>query len=144
MGTIYYGACHDCKVQINLDKFYSWYGYESELNQIDKETLDDFKSDGFIYRTLRLHYFIGKHQGHRLGVYTEHDDLNYKEVYPWPIVKEGAVDEIDFTDPKASRLIVKTKHGDIFLDIRPDGVNCFRFVGNRLDTLLLPAKKKQE
>ena len=146
MGTVYYGACHDCEQKIDLDKFYSWYGYTDELTSIDHESLADFHNDGFIYRTLRLHFFIGKHNGHRLGVYTEHESNieEYTQVYPWPHGQEDQVDEIDFTDTKAGRLIIKTKFGKVFIDIRKEDVNCFRFkhgiesADSRVDTVLLP------
>ena len=146
MGTTYYGACHDCKQKIDLDNFYSWYGNTEELTSIDCEILANFHNDGFIYRALRLHFFIGKHNGHKLGVYIEdtHGIDDYVLVYPWPRQKEDQVAEIDFTDPKASRLIIKTKFGNIVIDVRGKDVNCFRFKNNiessdkRVDTVLLP------
>ena len=151
MGTIYYGVCHDCKQYIDLDKFYSWSAYpadDHDYADIDQETLQEYHNDGFIYRSLRLHFFMTRHRGHRIGVYTEHEifdrliEEEYEQVYPWPGAGEKQADIIDFTDPKADRLVIKTVHGDIFLDVRSDGINCFRFInGERVDTLVLPFKK---
>src|SRR3989304_4557702 len=131
MGTIYYVACDDSKIRADLDKFYSWSAYlseDSDYADLDRESLDEYKEGFWVYRALRLHFFLAHHQFHRVGVTTEHNDsrMEYKEVMPWPAKLEGQCDEIDFTDPKADRLIIKTKYGEIFLDVREDGLNCFR------------------
>lgn len=153
MGTCYYGVCHDCKEYIDLDKFYSWSAYKGENSDyadLDKEDLNEYKNNYFIYRSLRLHFFMAKHPGHRIEVMTEHNDIfyegsGYKQVYPWPSKGRDAIEVLDFTDPKAGRLIVRTKYGDIYLDVRNDGINCFRFVkGVRKDTLLLKAPKSKK
>ncbi len=143
MGICYYCVCHDCKEYIDLDKFYSWSAYsddDSGYADIDKEDFDDYKNDGFIYRSLRLHYFIAKHPGHRIEVLTENhfETDNLKEVYPWPSLGIEGYDEIDFTDPKSGRIVIKTSIGNIFIDKKSDGINCFRTVGGkRVDTMLL-------
>ena len=160
MGTCYYGVCHDCKEYIDLDKFYGWNPGHRSIADIDKEDLAEWFSGSWVYRSMRLHYFIGLHNGHRIAVVDEHswegwadkhpDHIAvWKEIAPWPHQSETASDMIDFTDPKAGRLVIKTKFGDITLDVRRDGVNCFRFAGaetaaNRIDTLLLPATKRAE
>lgn len=148
MGTLLYGVCHDCREFIDLGKFYSWFRYASsdyDYNSIERENLHDYFKEGWVYRTLRLHVFIAHHKGHRLGVYSEYElealEGEYTEVAPEPGGTESAQDSIDFTDPNAGRLIVRTKFGDIFLDVHDDGVNCFRFVdGERIDTKILGEK----
>ncbi|MCP3685397.1 MAG: hypothetical protein GY861_22325 [bacterium] len=145
MGTCYYGICKDCKEFIALDKFYSWCPWKTEAD-IEREDIDEYKNDGsFIYRSFRLHYFMNKHNGHRIGVYTERhvdddgDFENYKEVCPWPEKGRKTYDEIDLTDPKFGRAKIKTSIGDLMIDKRKDGINCFFFVANkRIDTLILP------
>ena len=158
MGTMWYVRCLDCKEYMDLDKFYSFVAYRQDwcgYASIDKENLDDYKNDGFIYRSLRLHFFIDQHRGHRIAVENKHeaedwldvagDQQEYRQVFPWPAPGNEAQDVIDFTDPKAGRLIIKTRFGDIFMDHRNDGVNCFRFVdGERIDTLLLPKQERTE
>lgn len=155
MGTTYYGYCDDCKTKIDLDKFYSWSAYsdDREVADIEKENLDDFRNDGWIYRSLRLHWFMQKHDSHRQGVCTEHDLVRdgYAEQGKWPRAGNDSHDEIDWTDPKAGRLVIRTRYGEVFLDYLPASsfsgvqepqnkgrVNCFRFTRNgREDVLLL-------
>ena len=153
MGTTTYCLCHDCKNYIDLDKFYSFAscapgGYAD----IDKEDLSEF-GKGFIYRSLRLQYFIRTHTDHRIGVHTEHDveqfgwydsgDGGWIEQFPWPRKAYGETDSVDFSDPKASRLVVKTKYGEVYLDVRVDGVNCWSMAdGPRRDLRIIPADKK--
>ena len=105
MGTIYYGLCLDCKHQIDLDKFYSWSAPNSaDYANLKAQNLNDFANTGFIYRSLRLHFFMSRHQGHRLGVYSEHEidhkfkEDKFKEVYSWPRSGEEQVDKSDFTN----------------------------------------------
>jgi hypothetical protein len=145
MSIEYFGVCHDCEEYIDLDKFYSWSSYskDSDYADIDKENLDYYKNDGFIYRSLRLHFFMEKHPGHRIEVldwdkfYDSGKKDIYKQVFHWPKAGDSQDDVIDFTDPKSGRLTIKTKHGELNIDIRSDGINCFR-----VDTLLLPNIKK--
>ena len=161
MGTIYYCLCHDCRNYIDLDKFYSFAAYKDDewgskgYADIDKEDLESY-GPHFVYRTLRLQYFIYKHTDHRIGVHTEHDveqfdwytqdgdkpGCKWKEQFPWPSPGRDAHDTIDFTDPKAGRLIVNTRHGTVYLDVRSDGLNCFTFDSNekRTDTMLIRKK----
>jgi hypothetical protein len=141
MGICYYGVCLDCKEYIDLDKFYSFSPWKSHAD-IDKENFDEYKTDSYIYRSLRLQWFISQHDGHRLSVGTEHElDIfgnDYKEVFPWPSMGEHARDEIDLTDPKFGSVVLKTKYGDIYINKMGNRLSCFRFVkGKRIDTLLL-------
>ena len=159
MGTIYYCLCHDCKAYVDLDKFYSFSCYEADVfgvrshADIDKERLEEFGA-GFVYRSLRLQYFMRTHTDHRLGVHTEHDvekfdwyddedDIKWKEEIPWPRSGHGVDDTIDLTDPKVGRIVMKTRFGELYIDHRVDGLNCFRFDadGKRVDVMLLEAKK---
>jgi hypothetical protein len=123
MGTTYYGICHDCREFIDLDKFYGWnvVGAGREYADIDKEDLSRFNA-GWVYRSLRLHFFLARHDGHRLSVRTEHafegwlaitedKEKPWKEVAPWPQSHDEATETIDFSDPKAGRLFVKTVFG---------------------------------
>lgn len=83
MGTVYYGVCHDCKQYIDLDKFCSW-----GVLPLPDDDMDDFKTDDWIFRTLRLHAFIYAHNGHRIKICSETDDsfyrYDFKEQFPWP------------------------------------------------------------
>ena len=84
MGVIYYGMCLDCKQYVDLGKFYSRAGYAGTYNQLKEELekdLNEYKNDDFIYPSLKLHFFIQEHQGHRLGIYDENDfdDMNYPD-----------------------------------------------------------------
>jgi hypothetical protein len=159
MGTTTYGLCHECKNYVDLDKFYSFATCTSGgYADIDKETLDEFIQEhdtGWVYRSMRLQYFLKAHTDHRVGVHTEHDieqfgwydgDNNggWVEQFPWPhkTYGEGVTDGVDFTDPKAERLVINTKHGDVYLDVRTDGVNCWSMSGGpRRDFLIIPAKQ---
>ena len=92
MGTCYYGVCHDCRQFVDLDKFYGWAPWR-DWADLDKEDLDKFKG-GWIYRSMRLHFFLHLHNGHRVGVYTEHDierfepkELQHGSLFP-PTWKE--------------------------------------------------------
>lgn len=137
MGTTYYGYCDDCRVKIDLDRFYSWSAYseDREVADIEKENLSEYANEGWIYRSIRLHWFIDKHNGHRQGVCTEHDFERdaYEETGKWPRSGATTGETIDWTDPKAGRLVIRSKYGDIYLDYLPAGpsqkatVNCFRF-----------------
>ena len=154
MGVIYYGLCHDCKNYIDLDKFYSFAVIDDASNaDLCKENLDEYGDNkGFIFRSLRLQSFIKAHRDHRIGVHTEHtveefwydrDDAKdeWKEQMKWPMKAwgEGSQDGIDFTDPKAERLEVRTRLGTIYIDVRYDGVNCWTMDGGpRRDWLILP------
>lgn len=146
MGLCYDGVCHDCKERIDLDKFYSFSSWRIDAYaDIEKENLDEYKNDGFIYRSLRLHFFMEQHPGHRIQVLTENNDTHdkYKEVYPWPLPGSTRSDVIDFTDPKVGRVVINTKYGFLCLDVRRDGVNVWtRLKGvGRVDTLVVPADK---
>ena len=142
MGVIYYALCDDCREYINLDKFYSFCPIRT-IQDIEVEDLTEYGA-GFIYRSLRLHFFMSHHVAHRVGVYHEDDCAtrrqHFTEVFHWPTGGETGTDSIDLRDRNAPRLVVRTAFGDVYLDTRNDGINCFRFVnGERVDTLLLPA-----
>jgi len=146
MGDCYYGICHDCKRYIDLDKFYAWRTYKgADHSTIDNTKLEDYKNDSWIYRALRLHIFLSSHNGHRVGVYPEHDidedELKEsKEQYPWPEGLRDLIERIDLT-PSVGRLIINTRLGEIFIDDRSDDINCFRFIdGKRVDTKILTKK----
>jgi len=149
MGTCYYAVCHECKKYIDLDKFYGWATYNgADPCTIDKVDLADYKKDGWIYRALRLHIFLYAHNGHKLGVYSEHEAENVsseheserdklEEQYPWPSGLKYLTEQIDMS-PSIGRLIITTRFGDIVIDDRGSDINCFRFVdGERIDTQLL-------
>lgn len=151
MGVCYYGICHGCKQYIDLDKFYSFASCEGAVEAIanlDKEDLAFYQQENFTYRSLRLFTFMHLHKGHCVEVQNEHDFFElreyeydkWKEVYPWPRPNSECLDLIHWDDPKAGRLIIRTRLGEITLDYLPQGINCFRFVnGERVDTLLLPS-----
>ena len=69
------------------------------------------------------------------------DDL--VEVCPWPGKRNESVETLDWSDPCSGRLVIKTNLGDIFLDKRDDGINCFCHTedGKRKDVLLFPSKE---
>lgn len=140
MGTCYFGICHDCKQFIDLDKFYGWNAYQgADHATIEKTKLKDYKTDGWIYRAMRLHIFLYSHNGHRLGVYSGHEtNLEVlQEQYPWPAGLRSLVETIDMV-PSINRLIINTPWGEIFIDKRGKDINCFRFInGKRVDTVLL-------
>ena len=141
MGTIYYGVCHDCKKFIDLGKFSDWRSYEdADHATIEKTSLEDYKTDHWICRTLRLHIFLYQHNGHRIGVYTEHDfDVqdDYTEQFPWPSGLRKLTEEIDMM-PSVDRVVINTPLGQIYIDNRKDDINCFRWIdGKRVDTKLL-------
>ena len=140
MGTCYLGICHDCKQFIDLDKFYGWNAYQGADNStIEKTELEDYKTDGWIYRAMRLHIFLYTHNGHRVGVYSEHetDRDGLQEQYPWPVGLKSLVERIDMV-PSIDRLIINTPFGEIIIDKRGKDINCFRFInGKRVDTVLL-------
>lgn len=144
MGTCYRGICHDCKQYVDLDKFYGWSAYQdADHATIEKTELEKYKNDGWIYRAMRLHIFINTHQGHRVGVYSEHEmDLDgLKEQYHWPTGLRSLVEKIDMV-PSLDRLVISTRFGEIFIDQRGKDINCFRFVdGKRVDTVLLDSGK---
>lgn len=140
MGTYYYGVCHDCGRYIDLDKFYGWAAYKNADHcTIEKTELDDYKTNGWIYRALRLHIFLYTHNGHKVGVYDEHniDICELKESFPWPVGLKDLTKKIDMS-PSVGRLIINTRFGEIVIDDRGHDINCFRFVdGKRVDTKLL-------
>ena len=140
MGTIYYGICHDCKQYVNLDKFYSWRSYQdADHSSIDNTNLEEFKTNGWISKALRLHIFLHAHNGHRIGVYTEHDCLHedMQEQFPWPDSLKRLTEYIDMS-PLVDRVMIKTSLGDIYIDDRGEDINAFRFInGIRVDTSLL-------
>lgn len=141
MSLLFYGVCLDCKEHIDLDKFYSWSAYcgeDSGYADIDKEDLSNY-GEFFVYRSLRLHLFMEKHQGHRIGVYTNNEIEigDTKEVFPWPGSGNTQDDTVDFSDPKAGRLTIKTRLGDVFIDDLGRYINCFRHInGVRHDVIL--------
>ena len=144
MGTCYCCICHDCKKFIDLDKFYSWAALaNADHSNLDNEDLEDYKTDGWIYRALRLQLFIHSHNGHKIEVCTEHyfDGLNdhdgYSEQYPWPKGLRKFTEEIDMP-PSIDRIIINTHLGKLYIDNRKDDINCFRSInGKRVDTKLL-------
>ena len=146
MGTCYKGACHDCEQYIDLEKFYSLCLPFSAVD-IQTEDLSEYYNEHFIYHTLRLHMFLGHHRGHRFGVYSEMEPSgqaieDYQETFAMPFKKHHPDDVIDLRDVNVPRITLQTRHGEVHLDTRPDGLNCFRFVGGeRIDTLLLGAKE---
>jgi hypothetical protein len=98
MSTFFYGCCLDCKQKIFLDKFYDWASTESltwrngfnapmtakplqDYCALDDEDFANF-DHLWVWKSLKLHWFINKHQGHRVGVWNEHDDFvwDLKEV----------------------------------------------------------------
>lgn len=106
MGVLYYGVCLDCKQYIDLDKFYSFAGIQ-DPSVWDEQRIEFIKDnayspvENFIFRSLRLQYFMKEHTGHRIGVYDEYrftgapdpldytfdselDESKYQEVHPWP------------------------------------------------------------
>jgi hypothetical protein len=150
MGTLYYGVCKDCKRYIELDKFYSWSAYsDADHLTIDSTDLEEYKTDRWLYRALRLHIFLKAHNGHRVGVYTEHefdvvDEKEFVEQFPWPAGLKHLTEKIEMA-PSLDRLIIKTRLGDIYIDDTRNTVNCFRFVdGKRVDTVLLEKLHKEE
>ena len=139
MSTLYYGVCQDRKIFIDLDKFYAWATYREQADHstIQLTDLNDYKEDGWIYRALRLHIFIESHNGHRLGVYTEHEfdchDNSFSEQYKWPIPLQKLTEQIDMS-PSLDRIIINTHLGEVFIDNRGKDINCFRFInGKRID-----------
>lgn len=149
MGTCYYGICQDCKRWINLDKFWSWSACQNaDHASIEKTDLEEYKENGWIYRALRLHIFLATHNGHRIGVYSEHEEESesrgneeWREQYPWPTSLLPLIEKIDMV-PSVDRIIINTPLGEVYIDNRRDVINCFRFVnGKRIDTVLLEAKK---
>jgi hypothetical protein len=148
MGTLYYGVCHDCKRYIELDKFYGWRSYfDADHSSVEVTDLDEYKTNSWIYSALRLHIFLNAHNGHRVGVYTEHqfDKIDeFVEQFPWPIGLKHLTERIEMA-PALDRLIIKTRLGEIYIDDTKNFVNCFRFVdGERVDTVLLEKLHKEE
>lgn len=150
MGTCFAGLCHDCKESIDLDKFYSFCAI-SCLADLEGEDLADY-DESFVYRSLRLHLFMESHKGHRLGVYRDSDpeyeeaSETYKDTFPWPSNGKAPTDYIDLRDCKTPLVVLETRHGTLYIDHLPQGVNCFRFDadGHRVDTLLLATDPPRE
>ena len=148
MGTCYCCICHDCKKFIDLDKFYSWAALaNADHSNLDNEDLEDYKTDMWIYKALRLQLFIHTHNGHRIEVGSEHhfDGFDnetgyhpgYIEQYPWPKGLRKFIEEIDMP-PSIDRIIINTHLGKLYIDNRKDDINCFRTInGKRVDTKLL-------
>lgn len=149
--TSYFGVCKTCKEYIDLFNFYSWQAYldlRANYVDLDKEDLDYFKDNDWIYRTIRLHFFIAKHNGHQLGVYDEDDFFGsemktFKNIFPEPKRLKEVEGVVDFSDPRPGTLEVKTKYGSVYLHITKEGLSCTRFIDGEVEkTLLLPNKEK--
>ena len=69
MGTCYHGVCLDCKKFIHLDKYWDWAGYCEEYDT----DLSDYKTDRWVSAAMKLHIFLQLHNGHRLGIYSDHE-----------------------------------------------------------------------
>lgn len=90
MGLISYGLCHTCRKYVDLDKFYDFAVYQPD-NPFD---IDLHDKDDFIFRALRLQYFMSKHKDHKIGVHNENSVESFGwyeegrsgwiEQFPWP------------------------------------------------------------
>jgi len=74
MGVWYKALCHDCREYIDLDKIPIWPGYNEDCaalsfdEMLNTGELAVSASEMFVFSSVRLHYFIYKHNGHRLSV----------------------------------------------------------------------------
>ena len=71
MGTIYCVGCYDCNIHRDLGKFYKLV-YQIETRDDALEFAHDIGDDSF--RAGLLVSFMGKHQGHKCVVFSEHDE----------------------------------------------------------------------
>ncbi|KKL11933.1 hypothetical protein LCGC14_2540800 [marine sediment metagenome] len=69
MGTCYHGVCLDCKKFVHLDKYWDWAAYDKECDK----NLNDYKTDRWVSAAMTLHLFLDSHNGHRVGVYSDHE-----------------------------------------------------------------------
>ncbi len=79
MGLFYYAACRKCKEYIFLDKWYFWKPQatiENLLAEIESDLsffIDEAIEKNWIRLSLRLHWFLGQHNGHPIWIGHEND-----------------------------------------------------------------------